>query len=89
MKFSPEPYCLLGAPGKNALKLPAGLALQLQQAGEQGRAVRAEQFGCGRRCWRTQIGGEVGYGEIGLMADTGDDREAAGADGACHDLFVE
>ncbi len=42
-----------------------------------------------RRGGGAQVGDEIADGEIGLMANGGDDRDAAGGDGARQGLIVE
>lgn len=79
----------LGVPGEAARKLAGNAAPELPQVREQGVAVRAEDLGGGGRRCRAQVGGEVGDGEVGFMADPGNHRQPAGADGTRHDFLVE
>src|SRR5439155_9134631 len=51
--------------------------------------VRGDSLGSGRRSGRAGIGDEVGDGEVGLVADAGDNGDRAGVNGAGDDLFVE
>ena len=48
-----------------------------------------DEFGGGRRRRRAQVGGEVGDGEVGFVANGGDDGQAGGNNGARHALAVE
>ena len=47
------------------------------------------QFGGSGRRGGAHVGAEVGDGEVGLVADAGDDRHAAADDRARHHFFVE
>ena len=47
------------------------------------------QLGRGRRRGGPQVGDEIGDGEIGLVADGGDHRDAAAVDGLHHRRLVE
>ena len=80
---------LLRALVESALELAIDPPLKLLQANEQGLTVRTQHFGGGGRGRRPQIGGKVGDGEIGFMADAGHHRKPAGADGAGDDFLVE
>ena len=48
-----------------------------------------DQFGCGRRRGRAQVGDEVRDGEVGLMPDGGNHRKSARCNGARDALAVE
>ena len=52
-------------------------------------APRDHGLGRRRRRRRAEIGDEVGDGDVGLVADRGDDRHRACGDGARDDLLVE
>ena len=84
-----EPVELLGALGQPAFELAADSPLELLQGGEQCLAIRTEDFGCSGGRWRTQVGGKIGNGEIGFVADTGNYWQRAGANGARDDFLVE
>ena len=84
---APAGSCWLHADGllaalQRALPLPLQLAALCGQRVEQGVARRSGEFGGGGRRRCTAVGGEVGEGEIGLVADAADHRQRAGADGA-------
>ena len=49
----------------------------------------SDEFGGGGGRGGTEVGGEVGNGEVGFVADGGDDGELAGDDGAGDALGVE
>ena len=68
---------------------PAASSLQERQLGAQILLDRDGQLGGGRRRRRPQVGDEIGDGEVGLVADGRDHRDAAGDDGPRHRLFVE
>jgi hypothetical protein len=67
--------------------LAQGIALLRRATGDAGHAdacqqvgpIRHQQFGGGRRRGRAQVGGEIGQGEVGLVADRGDHRHRAAA----------
>ena len=65
------------------------LAMQAMQMRQQVGPVRHQQFRGGRRRGRAQVGGEIGQGEVGLVADRGDHRHRAGGDRAHQGLVVE
>ncbi|OQB90679.1 MAG: hypothetical protein BWX86_02187 [Verrucomicrobia bacterium ADurb.Bin122] len=48
-----------------------------------------DELGGGAGCLGAHVGGEIAEREIDLVADGGDDRQAAGGDGAHERLFVE
>lgn len=56
---------------------------------EDGFAGSGEDFGGGGRGGGAEIGDEVGDGDVGFMADGGDDGNGGGVDGAGDDLLVE
>ena len=68
-----------------------GLAAPVQclQACQQVAPVRNQQFGGHRRGRRAQVGGEIGQGEIGLVAHRRHHRHRRGGDGAHQRLVVE
>ncbi len=47
-----------------------------------------ELGGC-RWCWGAKIGNEIGDGEVGFVADGGDDGELGGDDGSGYALGIE
>jgi hypothetical protein len=63
--------------------------LQIGQVVKQGIAVGAGQFGGGGRGGGAQVGRKIGDGEIGFMADAGDDGDRRGVDGAGNAFFIE
>ena len=50
---------------------------------------RDDELGSRRRSRRAEVGDEVGNGDVGLVADAGDDRHGNARDGACDHLLVE
>ncbi len=48
-----------------------------------------DEFGGGGRSGGAHVGNKIGDGEIGLVADAGDDRKGTLGDGASDDFFVE
>ena len=64
-------------------------AAQQRQLGDQVVANRDGALGRGRRRRRAQVGDEVRDREVGLVADRGDHRNAAGVDRARDRLLVE
>jgi hypothetical protein len=84
-----QPVELLAALVEKLLDLAAQGALRGGETSEQGGLLGGGQFGGsgGRR--RPLIGGEVGDGEVGFVADTADHRQRTGADRPRHGLVVE
>lgn len=63
--------------------------LQGRKLGTRGVPAGARQFGSAGRRRRAQIGGEIGDGEVGFVADAGHDGYRAGAKRAGEALVVE
>ena len=59
------------------------------QVGHHVGPRRHRQFGGGGGCGRTPVGNEVDQRGVGLVADRGDQRDAAGGGGTDDDLLVE
>ena len=74
-----QPVCQQVKPLAILLKAMGSLTMQLrmqrQQMVQQTLTRRGSEFSSGGRCRRTLDGGEVGYGEIGFVANTGNDRD--------------
>ena len=87
---SPDhPDQLLLAPREG---LPGQVAETLQQALQllkRAQLVRAQQFGCCRRCRRSEICDQIGDGEVDFMADRRHDGQLAGKNGSGDGFFVE
>ncbi len=68
-------------------------AIFVAQLGQGGASnswrVRTTSLGGGGRRGGAHVGGEIGDGEIGLVADAGDDGNGAGGNGARDGFFVE
>ena len=73
-------------------RLPGQVAETLQQALQllkRVQLVRAQQFGCCRRCRRPEICDQIGDGEVDFMADRRHDGQLAGKNGSGDGFFVE
>ncbi|MCY1440395.1 hypothetical protein D9M71_566690 [compost metagenome] len=75
--------------GQAVLDAQQQAPLQAFYAAMQVAGIRRQQFGGGRRCWRTHVGDEVADRHIGFMADRTDDWRDAGIHGPGHGFFVE
>ena len=84
-----DPVQVLVVVGKAACLLSAQPVLQAIHFPEQFTTFRGGQFrsGSGRR--RAQVGGEIGDGEIGLVANAANDRFGTAGNCSGHTFFVE
>ena len=77
-----EQVQLLGALFEGTAESPAKRVVDDCEAGTQDLAFGRGQFGGCCWCGGTAIRREIGNGEVGFVADAGDDGGAACADGA-------
>jgi len=61
---------------------------RLRVAAQRGAVRHCQRSGCGRRRG-AHVGDEIAYGEVGLVSDAADDRDARFEHRAGEDLFVE
>ena len=75
VKPHPRPFHL---PGDGAVQLFAQAVQALRFAAQVGATL----LGGGSRCWRAQVGGQVGEGHVRFVSHATDDGDTAGSDSA-------